>query len=115
MTDTLLDHLAAPFADDPDVQPGRIFGSPCLKVRGKVFLIVHTDDVTFKLPPEAHAQAMGLPGAERANPSGRRVLREWVTVPGTHAEHFPALAQAAAGFVGASKHTKTPGRKNDES
>ncbi|GHG07262.1 hypothetical protein GCM10017783_19770 [Deinococcus piscis] len=103
MTDTLLDRIAAPFAADPDVQPGRIFGSACLKVRGKVFLIVHTDDVTFKLSPEAHAQAMGLPGTRQANPSGRRVLREWVTVPGIHAEHFPALAQAAASFVGASK------------
>lgn len=103
MTETTLHHLAAPFADDPDVQLGRIFGSPCLKVRGKVFLIVHADDVTFKLPPDAHAQAMGLPGAVRANPSGRRVLREWVTVPDAHAGHFPALAQAAAAFVGTSK------------
>lgn len=110
MTDTFLEHLAAPFAHDPDVQPGRIFGSPCLKVRGKVFLIVHTEDVTFKLPPDAHAQAMQLPGAVRANPSGRRVLREWVNVPNTHAEHFPALAQAAAGFVGTHKR-----RNNDES
>lgn len=87
------------FADDRSVQTGKMFGSPCLKVNGKVFLIHHAEYVVFKLPPAAHVNALALHGAERANPSGKRVLREWVTVPSQHAAQFPALAEAAADFV----------------
>lgn len=91
--------LAELFADDLSVQQGKMFGSPCLKVNGKVFMIHHEEFMVFKLPPGAHATAIMLEGAERANPSGKRVLREWVTVPTRHAAQFRALAHAAAEFV----------------
>lgn len=88
------------FEGHPDVQAGRMFGSACLKILGKVFLTLHPDFLVFKLPPDAHAQALALAGAARWNPSGRSVLREWVSVPAEHHEHFHELAQAAAQFVG---------------
>lgn len=100
MIDLNFQNLQDLFQYDPDVQPGMMFGSHCLKIRGKVFLTSSSGQTVFKLPPDAHARALALPGAERFNPSGRRELREWVSVPAEHAPHFPELAQAAAQFVG---------------
>lgn len=100
MTDAELQNLKALFADDPDVQPGMMFGSACLKTRGRVFATSHAGFMVFKLPPDAHAEALALDGALRWNPSGRRVLREWVAVPEEQHAHFHGLALAAASFVG---------------
>lgn len=105
MTDTATEfqHLVKHFANDPDVQPGRMFGSTCLKVYGKVFVAVHAGFMVFKLPPGAHARALALPGAAPWNPSGRAVLREWVRVPAEHEAHFLELAEAAHHFVKGEK------------
>lgn len=100
-----LQRLAALFEGHPDVRTGQMFGSPCLKIRGKVFATQHDGLMVFKLPPGAHATALALAGAARWNPSGRRVLREWVAVPTEHHQSVHDLAQAAAQFVGG---------KNDE-
>ncbi|SEI93657.1 hypothetical protein SAMN04488058_102261 [Deinococcus reticulitermitis] len=106
MTHPELQNLRALFTGDPDVQPSMMFGSACLKVRGKVFTAFHAGFMVFKLPPDAHAGALALEGARRWNPSGRRVLREWVAVPEEQHAHFQELALAAARFVGSSLRRK---------
>lgn len=106
MTHPELQNLRALFADDPDVQLGMMFGSACLKVRGKVFAAFHAGFMVFKLPPDAHAGALALDGARRWNPSGHRALREWVAVPEEQHAHFQELALAAARFGGSSLRRK---------
>lgn len=93
-------HLVAQFADHDGVKASRMFGSPCLKIHGKVFATSHQGFMVFKLPPAAHAKALALSGAVRWNPSGKSLLREWVAIPAEHAAQFPELAEAAAQFVG---------------
>lgn len=100
MTDATFQSLKDLFHDHPDVQAGMMFGSRCLKVRGKVFTTAHQGAMVFKLPPDVHARALALPGAFRWNPSGRRVLRQWVAVPNEQHAHFQELGRAAFHFVG---------------
>lgn len=99
-TDAAFLQLAALFAERPEVQQGHMFGSRCLKINGKVFATRQPAHLVFKLPPDAHARALALSGAVRWNPSGRRILREWVAVPAQHTAQFADLAEAAAHFVG---------------
>lgn len=87
----------------PSVQAGALFGKPCYKVNGKAFISLFNNCMVFKLTGQAHAEAVGLAGAERFDPSGKgRPMKEWVQVPFTHAGQWKRLAEAALAYVGAA-------------
>jgi hypothetical protein len=79
-----------------DVRRGTIFGMPCLKKAGRVVVGFPRSGLgmVFKLEdPEAHARALGLPGAQLFDPSGRgEPFRQWVVVPPAQAGEWEALA-----------------------
>jgi hypothetical protein len=68
-----------------DVRRSVIFGMPCLKKSGRVFLGFprREPSMVFKLTnPEAHARALALPGAHLFDPSGRGAgCVSWVNLP----------------------------------
>ncbi|HLZ23530.1 MAG TPA: TfoX/Sxy family protein [Ktedonobacterales bacterium] len=83
-----------------DVQAGKMFGMPCVKVEGKLFAGYIQGAMVFKLAGETHAHALALPGAWIFDPSGRnRPMREWVAVPAAHANEWSALAVSALEYV----------------
>lgn len=84
-----------------EVVTGAMFGKPCLKVPGgKAFACCFRDGVAFKLPEPARSEALGLPGAELFDPSGKgRPMKEWVQVPVDHADGWPELADEARRHV----------------
>jgi hypothetical protein len=93
------DDLAEELAGD-GVSRGSMFGKPCLKAGSKAFACQFRDTVAFKLPNPEHANALAMAGAELFDPSGRgRPMKEWVQVPLAHADHWRALAEAAAAYV----------------
>ena len=59
------------------------------------------DTMAFKLTGDAHAQALALQGSQLFDPSKRgRPMKEWVQVPFSHGEAWPALAEKALEYVG---------------
>lgn len=101
------DDVAAAFQGRPNVglpQPtpasSARFGSPALKVAGKIFAMLVRGELVVKLP-KARVDELVKSGAGRPFGTGAgRVLREWVSIPLDSAADWHALAAEAHGFVG---------------
>ena len=88
-------------AKNESVEKGQMFGMPCIKANRKAFAGFFKDTMAFKLSGEAHAQALALQGSQLFDPSERgRPMKEWVQVPFSHVEAWPALAEKALEYVG---------------
>jgi hypothetical protein len=81
----------------PDARRSKVFGMPCVKRSGRVVFGLSRTGMVFKLTdPDAHARALGSPGAHLFDPSGRgEPFRQWVVVPPEQAEEWEALAYEA--------------------
>jgi hypothetical protein len=88
---------------DPAVSAGKLFGHPCLKVRGKVFVCEHDGDLLAKLPQE-RIDELKSDGASDFEPGGHR-MGGWVKVPepdGDAIRTWTELADEAKAFVAES-------------
>ena len=95
--DALVEDLLTEF---PDLEPGSLFGMPCLKSAGKAALGSFNGGVVFKLAnvPDVHAEALSLHGSVLFDPSGKgRPMKDWVVVTAEHQAHWDAFAAAAIG------------------
>jgi hypothetical protein len=96
----VLDEVLAGFGEQPDVVRGKMFGKHCLVADGKVIAVLFEGDVVFKLPAEAHAEALQLAGAHLWDPRGTgHPMREWVQVPAAHSCTYGRFARAAYEYV----------------
>jgi TfoX/Sxy family transcriptional regulator of competence genes len=77
------------------VTTGPMFGSPSLKLQGKVIASVYGDTMVFKLEGDDYAQALALPGAQLFDPMGGRPMKAWVQVPSAQAAEWDDLAERA--------------------
>ncbi len=78
----------------------QMFGKLCYKLNKKPFVSYFQDSMVFKLTGDIHTKALGLPGAQLFDPSGKnRPMREWVQVPIDHEAEWDGLAVAAADYV----------------
>jgi hypothetical protein len=83
------------------VTASTMFGMPTLKLNGKAIGGLWGDAMTFKLGPEALADALCLEGAQQFDPSGLgRPMKAWVVVPAAQAEEWERLAQLALSAIG---------------
>jgi TfoX/Sxy family transcriptional regulator of competence genes len=77
----LLDRIADDFSDQPEVAMGTMFGSPGLRVGGKVFAFLGFDgELIVKVPRERVRELVDAGTAEQVT-MGKRTMREWVEVP----------------------------------
>jgi hypothetical protein len=96
--DELVDDLCA---RNDDVEPAQMMGMPCVKRGGKMVAgfagRYGGDAMVFKLAdPDAHAQALGLAGAQLFDPGGNgKPFKEWVVVPYAHEAEWESLAHEA--------------------
>jgi hypothetical protein len=97
-TRTLYDEVADRLADQ-GVTRGSMFGMPCLKIGKKVLAGLWGDAMNFKLPPDALAEALALPGAEPFDPGMGRPMKEWVVVPAAESERWADLAERSLAYV----------------
>jgi hypothetical protein len=78
------------------VKASSMFGMPTLKRNGKAIGGLWGDAMTFKLAPEALADALRLEGAQQFDPSGLgRPMKAWVVVPVAQSGEWQRLAQLA--------------------
>jgi TfoX N-terminal domain len=85
---------------DPAVVAGKLFGHPCLKIGGKVFVCDHEGELLVKLPPE-RLDELKAAGARDFEPMGRR-MGGWVKVAEPEHDAVAAwleLADEARTFV----------------
>ena len=93
--DELVDDVTAAH---PDLQPGQMFGMPCLKRSNGKVVAGHWQDggLTVKLTDEAaREEALALEGVELFDPGMGRVMREWVLVPTAHDHRWRELVERA--------------------
>jgi TfoX/Sxy family transcriptional regulator of competence genes len=83
--------------DDPEVTRATMFGSPGLKVNGKVFACFVKDKLVVKLPAERVTALAESGKGERFDPGMGRVMREWVALEPDDA--WPALAAESREYV----------------
>jgi hypothetical protein len=94
------DEIAAGLAS-AGVKASTMFGMPTLKLNGKAIGGLWGDAMTFKLGPDALAEALGFEGAQQFDPSGLgRPMKAWVVVPAAQADEWERLAQLALSAVG---------------
>jgi len=82
----------------PDLEPGALFGMPCLKSGGKAVLGSFDSGVVFKLAtaPDVRAEALSLPGSALFDPSGKgRPMKDWVVVSAAHEARWGDFAAAS--------------------
>ncbi len=97
----LFDSIAQEFASgDAGITKSKMMGSPCLKVRGKMFAVYWRDAMIFKLAGDAHKNALARKGAQLFDPSEmNRPMKEWVVVPYAHKAKWRAFTESALTYV----------------
>lgn len=89
------DEIAAGLAG-AGVTASSMFGMPTLKRNGKAIGGLWGDAMTFKLAPDAVADALRLEGVHQLDPSGLgRPMKAWVVVPLAHSAEWERLAGLA--------------------
>ena len=82
------------------VKVSSMFGMPTLKLNGKAIGGLWGDAMTFKLAPDALAEALLIQGAHQFDPSGMgRPMKAWVVVPLEQSAEWPRLAQLALAAI----------------
>lgn len=88
--------LTARFLSDPNVGTGTGFGSmPGLRVSGRIFAMLVKEELPAPRVDELVASGTGA----RFDPGHGRPMKEWVTVPASHAGDWQVLADEAFTFV----------------
>jgi hypothetical protein len=80
------------------VTSGVMFGKRGVAADGKVVAVLLGDTMAFRLGEEtpAHAEALGLPGAELWDPSTQgHPFKDWVRVPYDSEDHWGHFAELA--------------------
>lgn len=78
------------------VKASSMFGMPTLKLDGKAIGGLWGDAMTFKLAPDALADALRIEGAHQFDPSGLgRPMKAWVVVPLEQSGEWERLARLA--------------------
>jgi hypothetical protein len=95
--DELFDEIAADLTAR-GASAGAMFGKRALKGHGKAFACLKGDLLAFRLGDgtTVHAEALGLPGSELFDPSGRqRPFKDWVAIPVAQAQTWHHYAEKA--------------------
>ena len=77
-----------------------MFGSPGLKIDGKVFAILWRGSLVVKLPVSRVDSLLAAGTATRFDPGMGRQMKEWVEIPPGPAKAWIALAEESRAFVG---------------
>jgi hypothetical protein len=97
--DELFDEIASRLpAEHADVEEGRMLRASGLSTHGKFFVFATRGQLVVKLPAERVAELIA-DGAGAPFESGRRVMREWVSLRPDDAETCTAYVDEARTFV----------------
>ncbi len=82
---------------EPDTDTGRAFHQPGVRVKGKIVAMLVDDELVVKLPAERCAELVAA-GAQPFR-TGKRAMREWVSIPHEAGMDWTATAEEALAFV----------------
>ncbi len=102
-TDPLFTPIVEAFARDPQVAPGRMFGSPGLKVDGKVFAMLVKGALVVKLPKVRVDTLVASGTGAHFDPGHGRLMKEWVAVGPSARSMWLGLAKEAKDFVASGR------------
>ena len=80
-SESLIEAFFEALPDDGRVERRKMFGFPCAFVNGNMFTGLHQKDMIVRLPEDARAALLEMPGAGLFEPMAGRVMREYVAVP----------------------------------
>ena len=83
---------------EPDTDTGRAFHKPGVRVKGKIVAMLVDDELVVKLPAERCA-ALVAAGSAQPFRTGKREMREWVSIPHEPSVDWAAIAEEARAFV----------------
>lgn len=92
--------VADAFAGVRRVEPGRMFGSPGLKVGGKVFAMLVKERLVVKLPKARVDELVRDGFGEYFDPGHGRLMKEWLSAPAGGQADWVELARSALTYVG---------------
>jgi len=92
------------FLDDcvqnEDVYEGEIYHLPCLRWKGKPYLIHKKSYMIFRLPPEDFKRAFSMEGTLYFNPNGHEMpSTEWIQIPYYYRDKWPEFASIALEYI----------------
>jgi hypothetical protein len=82
-------------AEYPEVQTGKMFGMPVLKLDGKALGGDWEGEAVFKLAPDDAVEALKIEGAYQFEPMPGHAMKQWIVVPVAQSEHWMRLAGLA--------------------
>jgi TfoX/Sxy family transcriptional regulator of competence genes len=88
------------FRSREDISAGKMFASPGLKVRGKIFSMLVKDRLVLKLPKGRVDEIVSSGAGEYFDPGHGRLMKEWVALAGDADLDWTTLSQEALDFVG---------------
>ncbi len=94
-----LDDLQARLSHLPGLQPGKALQNTGLMAGGKLFAFLKDGHLVLKLPAKQIDILIEAHGAVRFDRNQGRPLKEWVVIPPSSADIWPALAEDAFSFV----------------
>jgi TfoX/Sxy family transcriptional regulator of competence genes len=83
----------------PGISVGRMFGSPVLKVAGKVFAMLVKGRLVVKLPKQCVEELLASGLGERFDPGHGKPSKEWAAVDASASRRWRSLVDEARGFV----------------
>jgi hypothetical protein len=88
----------------PNVKPGKMFGSLCMKTpNGKSAAMFWKDNIVVKLQGESFNEAMKFEGARLFEPMEGRPMKDWVQIPFTCKEVWKKFATYSSQSVSSLK------------
>ena len=101
MSEEKYNAIAESMAKKHKAESSKMFGKPCLKIKGKAFACFFEGDMVFKLGGDDHAKALKLKGSVLFDPSGKkRPMKEWVQVKASQSDSWSKFAESAMKYVG---------------
>ena len=101
--DGLFDDVAKSFVSDPKISQSKMFGSPGLKISGKVFAFLMKGKLILKLPKKQVDELVlakeGKHFGHMFAPDNWRTMKEWVEVLSDDEKVWLKLAMKARDFV----------------
>jgi hypothetical protein len=98
------ENLRQRFTARPLVTEGTGFArSGGLRVGGRIFVIFGEHEITVKLPKARVDDLVAQNVGRLFDPGHGRLMRQWLTVPASHADAWEVLAEEAFAFVGGER------------
>jgi hypothetical protein len=100
--DQLFESVAEALLSDSRISQAKMFGSPGLKVGGKVFAMLVKGKLVVKLPQKRVETLLASGDGERFDPGHGRLMKEWVAAKPRSKGEWLDLVEEAKDFVSAS-------------